>query len=439
MPIRVAALIFALLLAGACGEQGSYANAALSAPAPAPPALRGVAIGGDGYATILDVPPAPFTTIEPRAPAPLTREQLAGHDKFARVGRFQNEVREEVQALAAKLRAQERGNFIDLYYENEGEPHVVFRFKRDAEKTLARYTKHPRFFAATARYTREELNAAMDFMLSTFREDRVILGGGTGNKRNRAEIEIAVTEAEFRALVARKGVKIPEAVELKFAATQPASAINRPLPPEIARFVRIFPRDDRAVGALHAINSRAKVVLRDGCFRVAGGEHDQALVLFPLGAQLFIDSEYYLAFGASESPGYARVGETVVTPGTIGEVKAPDLVAPIRKACGAGKVVKIQGMRSDAAEQAQHAVSANAEALRQFRGSYGLSESQAKKVLEGCKARAGRGVCLISPPPPPPPGGLNCPAGTKASFGLCRTPEGYIRPIPQWIQDLLRD
>lgn len=437
MPMRLLTLASVLLFAGSSGEQGGRANPAVSMPAQ--PAPRGAAIGPDGYATIADVPPAPFTTTEPGAPPPLTPEQLAGHRQFARAGRFQNEVRGEVEAVVAKLRTREKGNFVDLYFENEGEPHVVFRFLRDPEKTLAKYTKHPRFVTATARYSRGELDRAMDFMLKTFREDRLILGGGTGSKNNRAEVEVAVTEAEFRALVARKGVTIPEAVELHFAAEQPASAINRPLPPEIARLLRIFPRDDRPVGALPSIDSRAKVVLRDGCFRVEGGTDDGALVLFPLGARLFIDRQGYLSFGAAESPGYARVGETVVTPGTIPEVDAPALVAPIRKACGAGKVVKIHGMRSDAAEQAQQAVSANAQALRQFRGSYGLSEAMAKKVLDRCKARAGSQVCLISPPPPPPPGGPDCPAGTKASFGMCRTPEGYVRPIPKWIQDLMRD
>jgi hypothetical protein len=435
MPARAAILLAALLFAGSCGGEGGRAGAAVPTAQPAP---RGATIGPDGYATIADAPPAPFVPAEPSGPKPLTPEELARHQQFARAGRFQNEVRDEVQALAEKLRGREKGNFVDLYYENEGEPHVVFRFKRDPQKTLAKYTKHPRFFAETARYGREELRAAMDFMLEAFREDRIILGGGIGNKRNRAEIEIAITEPEFRSLAARKGVTIPEAVELKFAAKQPASEINRPLPPEIARLVRIFPRDNRPAGALHLVSSRAKLVLRDGCFHVAGGEHSGALVLFPLGAQLFIDRAGYLAFGP-ESPGYARVGETIVTPGLIAEVKAPELTGPIHDACGEGKVVKVHGLSSDAAEAARQSVQADAEALRWLRDSYGLPEATARKALERCKARSGFGACLISPPPPPPPGGPNCPPGTRASHGLCRTPEGYIRPIPKWIQDLTSD
>ena len=435
--IRACILIVALLFAGSCGKSGREASAAVAAVAQ--PGLRGASIGPGGFATITAVPPAPSIPAEPHAPTPLTAKQRAEHEQFARIGRFQNEVRKEVEALTATLRARERGNFVDLYYENEGEPSVVFRFKRNPKQTLAKYTRNPRFFAETVRYGKEELRAAMDFMLRTFREDRIILGGGTGSKSNRAEIEIAITEPEFRALVARKRVTIPKSVKLTFAATQSAFALNRPLPPQIASLVRIFPRDDRPVGALNAIDSRAKVVLRDGCFRVEGGEHDRAFVLFPIGAQLFIDSEGYLAFGSSAAPGYARVGETIVTPGTIAEVTAPELVEPIHRACGAGKVVKINGMQSDSADRAQQAVQANAEALRQFRQSYGLSETVARKALERCKAQSGFGACLITPPPPPPPDGPACPAGTKPSFGLCRTPEGYIRPIPKWIQDLMSE
>lgn len=428
------ALMYSALLVASCDEKVALASA--TEPSLAQPAPAGVASGAGGFATITDVAPAPFTPAEPEAAKPKTREQLAGDQRFTRVTRFQGEVMDEVQALAATLRARERGNFVDLYFENEGEPHVVFRFLRDPEKTLAKYTNHPRFFARSARFTDRELEAAMDFMLETFREDRVVLGGGTGNKRNRAVVEIGVTEPEFRALVTRKGVTIPEGVELHFAAARPASEINRPLPPNVARLLRIFARDNRPTGALHAVNSTAKVVLQDGCFRIAGGEDDGAHVLFPLGAQLFIDQAGHLAFGAAETPGYARVGETIITPGTIGEVTSPDLVAPIRKACGPGKVVKVHGMRSAAADRAQGAVAANASALRHFRDEYGLSEPVARKVLEGCKARSGFGVCHIAPPSPPPPGGPNCPAGTKAISYVCRTPEGYVRPIPDWVQEL---
>ena len=426
-------LVAAALLAS-CGGANEVAAPQPRRVAAAP---AGAAIGPDGFATIVDAPPASFTPLQPGAPPPLTPSQVAGDEQFRRAGQFQNAVMAEVQALADRLRGAEAGNFVDLYFENAGEPHVVFRFLRDADATLARYTSDPRFRAATARFSSAQLQAAADFMLETFRDDRIVQGIGIGNKRNRAEVEIAVSEPEFRALVASKGVAIPDAVELRFSASEPVAALNRPLPPEIARLVRIFPRNDRPFGILHAIDSRARIVLEDGCFRISGGDRDRALVLFPLGAYLFVDRDNYLAYGDGEAAGYARVGEQLVFPGSIGEVTAPELVGPIHAACGAGTVVAITAMRSAAADGAQAAVTQNAAALRQLRESYGLSERVARKVLERC--RQPNGTCPMAPPPPPPPGGLSCPAGSKPSFGMCRTPEGHIRPIPAWIQTLIDD
>jgi hypothetical protein len=436
MSKRLLIFVAAALVASCTGEESAAAPNARKAAAAAP---AGAAIGRLGYATIRQAPPAPFNPAEAGTPAPLTPSQLEGHERMRRAGEFQNRVMDEVQALSERLRTAERDNFVDLYFENEGEPHVVFRFLRNPEATLAKYTKHPRFRAAGALYSREELRAAADFIWATFREDRVIQSVGIGNMRNRAEVEVAVSEPEFRALVARKGVRIPEAVELRFRATEPAAFVNRPLPPEIARLVRIFPRNDRPFGPLHAINSYARVILDDGCFRISGGKHDGALVLFPIGAQLFIDSRNYLAYGQDEAPGYARVGEELVFPGSISEATAPEVIRPIHAACDKAKVVAITGMQSAAADRAQQAATQNANALRQFRQSYGLSEAVARRVLDRCKQRTGFGTCVISPPPPPPPGGPSCPAGTKASFGMCRTPEGYIRPIPEWIQELMRE
>jgi hypothetical protein len=82
-------------------------------------------------------------------------------------------------------------------------------------------------------------------------------------------------------------------------------------------------------------------------------------------------------------------------------------------------------------------VANNHQALRHFRENYGLSHEQARRVLEACKRRSGSGVCMMTPPPPPPTGGEKCPPDTKMFHGICRTPEGFARPIPAWIHELL--
>lgn len=424
---------------------------------PTPAAGFRATLEASGYATILDAPPAPFTPTEPTPPPPLTPAQLADHAQFARVGQFQNGVREQVQALSERLEREQRGNFVSLYYDNEGDPSVVFQFLRDGPGTLRRYTQHSRFFGKTVRWSMARLMADQDFVMKAFAADRVIQGAGIG--RNEVNVYVLVGEAEFRALVARKGVTLPESVVLDFNAApvvplvmpDPAAATNAAVPAAVARRIRVFASDDRPNGILNSINSTAKVVLRDGCFRLA--DHDGALALFPQGARLFVDGEGYLAFGSGPKPGYARVGETLIFPGSLTEVTAPELVAPIRAACGPGKVIKITALDSLAARNAQAARDDQASALRLLQDEYGLGADQAQRAMAFLAAKQSAQprrigpdgiahppvppVIVVQSPPPPVASAAACPAGSKLSFGMCRTPEGYLRPLPGWLAEFL--
>ncbi|WP_346032535.1 hypothetical protein [Erythrobacter westpacificensis] len=410
----------------------------------------------DGLATILSAPPAAFDPVEAPPPVPRTAEQDAADAEFMRVAEFQNSVTDEVQALADRLRREERGNFQTLHYDNEGELGVVFEFLRDGPSTLRKYSRNPTFRGETVRWSQEELMAAADFMWDTFRDDRVIQSTGVATQVVTAQI--SVSEDEFRALVKRKGVTLPEPVKLVFHAAPVVPISNPPraalqdeaVPAAVAPHIRIFPRHDRPAGALNAINSRVKVVLKDGCFRAA--DREDALVLFPFGAQLFVDSANYLAFGSAETPRYARVGEVVTFMGSVHEVDVPELVNPIHAACGPGKVIKVEGLQSASAQDRQDAVDDNANALRRLQNSYGLDEAQARRAMAWLDRRqeANRqvtedGIALlpitaamtIDTPPRPVMNASECPAGTSLVSGLCRTPEGYLRPLPEWLTEFL--
>lgn len=426
----------------------------------APPMTNGppfrAEFGPDGYATILDAPPADFTPVRPGDPPPRTAEQIAADMQFQRVGAFQNSVMDEVAELSRRLEREERGNYVSVYYDNEGDPSVVFQFLRDGPETLRKYTRHPRFFGKTVRWSMEQMQIDAQWMWETFRGDRVLQS--TGIAANHVTAEVLVSAEEFRALVARKGVTIPESVELKFRAAPVVPLVNPPrpaaldeaVPAAVAPHIRIFPRHDRPAGPVNAIGSRAKVVLKDGCFRAA--DHDDALVLFPFGAQLFVDAQDYLAFGSEGTPVYARVGETVEFMGSIYEVTEPALVDPVHAACGPGKVIKVEGLESAAARDRQHVSDNEVNALRRLRDSYGLNDSQARRAYAWLEQRqAGRrqtgpdGVrmppigasMIIMSPPPPVFDPATCPPGSSLSFGLCRTPEGYLRPLPEWLAEFL--
>ena len=414
--------------------------------------------GASGYATILDAPPAPFMPIKPGQPQPKSAEQRAADQQFMRITKFQSSVMEQVDTLAETLRRKEAGNFVSLYFDNGGDPSVVFQFLKNGSSTLSKYTSHPRFYARTVRWSEADLKAAADFMWKSFRDDRVLQSTGIG--RNEVEARISVSEFEFRDLAKRKGVTVPEAVNLVFGSAPVVPLVNPPraaredaqaVPPEIAPLIRIFPRDDRIPEMLSSINSSLKIILKDGCFRAADQKH--ALVLFPFGAKLFVDKSGYLGFGSSEMPGYARVGETVIFMGSINEVKTPALVDPIHAVCGPSKVIKAEGLESDSARRLQDAVDTEAQSIRRLQADYGLDAAQARRAYDWLgKRQAGLPRQrfedgTLAPPPPPsatfgaPPrpveNAADCPRGSKLSYGLCRTPEGWLRPVPEWLAEFM--
>lgn len=409
-----------------------------------------------GFATILSAQPATFQPQQPPAPEPRTAAQNAADADFQRIADYQNSVADEAMALAERLRREERGNFVTNHYDNEGELGVVFEFLRDGPQTLRRYSDNPTFRGETVRWSREELRAAADFMWETFREDRVVQSTGIGTQQVTAQIN--VSEAEFAALVKRKGVTLPEPVKLVFGAAPVVPLANPPrpaakdraVPTGIAPYLRIFPRHDRRAGVLNAMLSRVTVVLKDGCFRAA--DRGDALVLFPLGAQLFVDSENYLAFGTGEQPYYARVGEAVAFMGSVNEVTTPELVDPIHAACGPGKVIKVEGLESAAARAAQENVTDRANAARRLQSEYGLDARQAERALAWLDARQSAqrqtsesgatlprvsAAMIVMSPPPPVMTASECPAGTRHVSFLCRTPEGHLRPLPSWLREFL--
>ena len=130
----------------------------------------------------------------------------------------------------------------------------------------------------------------------------------------------------------------------------------------------------------------------------------------------------------------------------------PELVDPIHAACGPGKVIKVEGMESAAASDSQRKVTDRANAMRALQDRYGLDARQAERALDWLDARgeANRrttpdgileppitGAMMVEMPPRPVMDPSECPPGSSLSSGLCRTPEGYLRPLPDWLVEFL--
>ena len=139
-------------------------GAVVVAAASALAALPGATIGPGGFATILSAPPDP-KAVEMAKPGArpagaeghwyASQHGLTVAEAQARLA-AQSRLQAEFQGLNTRLRREERGNYVGAMLRHEPDWAYVFFFKREPEKTLARYASNPRFLAASAAYSEED-------------------------------------------------------------------------------------------------------------------------------------------------------------------------------------------------------------------------------------------------------------------------------------------
>lgn len=183
----------------------------------------------------------------------------------------------------------------------------------------------------------------------------------------------------------------------------------------------------------------ARIILRDGCLRVAapGEPH----LILPAGTRLYVDEQGFLSLGiVSNSRANPRVGELAWWEGFPQPPVSPAVAARIRAQCGPGRVRFLTLAQSVSATQAL----SDAAAAKTFADRYGAPWRDALRSIQRCRAQmtknlpsspSGEPPLLIenmcgSTPPSPVADPRSCPPGTSFSGGLCRTPEGYVRPVP---------
>jgi hypothetical protein len=171
---------------------------------------KGATIEASGFATVERAPPRPYGDTPPPAEDRPTgeagwyaRSLGISEAEATRRQREQQAVRSELERLTGLLRQREAGNFTAVRMEHEPDWRFLFFFKRDPQRTLARYTSNPRFRAAQARYSREELEALIRPWTDRLTRHRLAGGWGIDDTYGRAEIMIDATEEEYRAVAAR--------------------------------------------------------------------------------------------------------------------------------------------------------------------------------------------------------------------------------------------
>ena len=278
---------------------------------PAPP---GATIGSSGFATVEQVQPSPLPDAAPPAENRPKDERgfyarMAGisDDEAAKRIAEQQRSRPQFEKLLTTLRKREAGNFTDARMIHKPDWAYVFYFKRDPQRTLAKYTRYPHFKAGQAKYSSSELREIAKPWVERFTRHRLLGGHGTDATYGEVRMDLVVSETEFRAIAAREGWQIPDAIKLEFS----PGVDGVDVPTQLGKLIRIFPQSERDLGATNQALLGGRIVLRDGCFYVTGSDKPDRLAYFAREVALAQDEQGHLSLRTrGHSPRHlGRIGE----------------------------------------------------------------------------------------------------------------------------------
>ena len=336
-----------LVLATACTATMDDQQGALDAAASLP---TGATLEPSGYASVGLTPPSAFPADPPPMPTQLdvlARQTSLGTEQQRSLAWQNANGTEEFQNTFFQLREQiaraEGANFIEVRYIRENGVQGEFLFQRDGAATLRKYTQDPRFVARTASFDAARLRSLRETWQRRMGEG-AITGLSANEFEGRVEIDSGLTEEDFRKLAKRKGWDIDDPLLFfTFAPAQPPAFADEGL----EKLVRAFAREDTEVSIRLTALYTGKIVLEDGCFRLAdaNGKPGEKLVMFARQSQLIRDGEGYLAVRTGDD--LYRIGEAGAWGGPNGfDEKNPEVRA-LRKACGDGDIMNVASPQSE--------------------------------------------------------------------------------------------
>ncbi len=340
-------LLLAMMALMACEATGRSPRSRDAPDAPARFVPKAVRIEPSGFASVQsapsrsypDAPPAPDDRPVGDEAAWYARQEGISEAEARKRLAEQETITPELERLLAALRTSESGNFTAPRLVHSPDWAYVFYFKRDPAATLARHSKHPRFRAALARYTRAELDALIAPWVHRFEQARILGGYGSDETFGTADFMLTVTHSEYLRMAASAGWSPPDAILLSFADELRAPASD----PRAAPLVRIFPQADRSTAFVDMSATLGRIVLRDGCFRVERADGATGLAYFAREAGLTIDEDGYLALRArtrADAPA-GRIGEMFVWAGYGTVTEAMAMVPELRERCGQGPIMHV--------------------------------------------------------------------------------------------------
>ena len=313
------------------------ASAAVSAVAPGI-APTGAKIEPSGFATI-DV--APMTPAEKRKPDNRPQGEagfyaldngISQAEAMKRIDE-QRKVFPEFEKLLGILRAKEKGNFTSARMIHKPDWGYEFYFKRDAARSLAKYTKNPRFRPATASYSLAELEQIAKPWTDRFQAHRMSHGWGMDDTWGTVDIMMDVTEDEYREIAAREGWgPVPAPIRLSFPRPLPVPSVDE----RVRKFVRIFAQNDRSTGMQLEAAQSGKIFMRDGCAYVTFVNNPTpSLAYFHRETGIGLDDLGYLALiDRATGKAKGRFGETFTWAGPNSVKEDSPMVKELRAQCG---------------------------------------------------------------------------------------------------------
>ncbi len=316
------------------------------------PLPRGAKRGASGFATIGAVPPSALPKIPPPMPTSLDtlarqtsmgtpEEQAAAWERANGTAEFQR----EFQRLRAEIESAEAGNFSTVRLVRDPGVMGEFVFYRDGPATLAKYTSDPRFRAVTTGVDPVDLAELQQLWSRRMEEKASTISMMGSDGEGRLELAVGIEEAEFRQLAREKGWDISDPrLDFRFPGPRPQPF----LAPALESLVRFFPRENNEAAIRLTALGRGRVVLEDGCFRMADarGRPGDSLVMFARDSQLGLDEQGYLVVRTGNEDRVYRIGEPGSWGGPNGYDEDSEDVRALRKACGNDEIVNIAAPQS---------------------------------------------------------------------------------------------
>lgn len=305
-----------------------------------------------GYLTIREVPSSPYSVDPPPEPTVVDdfARRTVSPDPAVRAKAWEDangtkDFQAELERLRQVLARREPDNFVELRLVRDPAVAAEVWFKHDAARTLARYTSNPLFRPRQGGLTSVEEERLRKLWLDRMEGGQLINMIGVNRIDGVVELGIAVEEPEFRRIAAERGWGLGPEVKLMFPPARAPAFTD----PKLSKLVRVFARETKAKSIQLLAASTGRIVLEDGCFRLASPRSGErgALVMFGRQTQLGTDEQGYLVLLSEEGRARYRIGEIGRWGGPNGVDQNDPALRELRQACGDDRVINVAEPESE--------------------------------------------------------------------------------------------